>query len=90
MNDENEDVKDDDTKIEAEYSYDDENKLNRFVAHYGGATIGGVIALLLCVTGIYKFLFCVIIILVGCFIGDYIQKNKIDVKQKLKNFIDKF
>lgn len=76
--------------VESEYDYDDENKLNRFLYKYGGATIGGIIALLLCVTGIYKLLFCCIVILVGMFIGNYIQKNKIDVKEKLKNFIDKF
>lgn len=78
------------SKVEAEYEYDDESKVNRFVAHYGGATIGGIIALFLCVTGIYKLLFCIIVILVGMFIGNYIQKNKVDVKQKLKDFIDKF
>jgi len=79
-----------DRKIDTDINFDDESKFNKFVSLYGGATIGGVIALLLCVTGIYKFLFCVVIILVGMFIGNYIQRNKIDVKQKLKDFIDKF
>ena len=80
----------DSDKIETEFSYDSGSKLNNFVARYGGATIGGVIALLLCVTGLYRFLFCLIIILIGAFAGDYIQKNRVDVKQKLKDFIDKF
>lgn len=88
--DEEEKEKVEEAKVEPEYEYDDESKINRYVAHYGGATIGGVIALLLCITGIYKLLFCIIVILVGMFIGNYIQKNKIDVKQKLKDFIDKF
>ena len=81
---------DEENKIDNEFEYDDENKLNRFVAHYGGTTIGGFIALILCLTGLYKVLFCLIIIFVGMFIGNYIQKNKIDVKEKLKSFIDKF
>ena len=88
MNDDKENV--DKNNAESEYDFDDTSKLNRFIYNYGGATIGGVIALLLCITGIYKLLFCVIVILVGMFIGNYIQKNKIDVKEKLKNFIDKF
>lgn len=87
-NNENEDINE--NKVDAEFEYDDENKVNRFVAHYGGATIGGIVALLLCLTGLYKFLFCVIVIVLGMFIGNYIQKNKIDVKEKLKEFIDRF
>ena len=87
-NNENEDINE--NKVDAEFEYDDENKVNRFVAHYGGATIGGIVSLLLCLTGLYKFLFCVIVIVLGMFIGNYIQKNKIDVKEKLKEFIDRF
>lgn len=90
MNDEEKNNVEETEKIEDEFIYEDENKLNIFVSKYGGATIGGIIALLLCITGIYKFLFCVIIILLGMFAGNYIQKNKVDVKEKLKNFIDKF
>jgi len=32
----------------------------------------------------------VVVIVVGVFFGNYIQKNKEDVKDNLKNFIDKF
>ena len=66
------------------------SNFNDFVAKYGGATIGGIIALLLCCTKIYKLIFWIIIIAVGMFIGNYVQKNKVSVKEKLKEFIDKF
>ena len=34
----------------------DNNKINNYIANYGGATIGGLIALILCFTEIYKIL----------------------------------
>lgn len=64
--------------------------LNKVVENYGGAIIGGLVALLLCFTKLYKILIAVIVVLVGGFIGNYIQKNKTLVKEKLKAFIDKF
>jgi uncharacterized membrane protein len=71
---------------------DNEEKsgLNEFIAQYGGATIGGIIALILCFTELYKILVCIVIVLAGIFIGNYVQKNKTIVKEKLKSFIDKF
>ncbi len=57
---------------------------------YGGAVIGGLIALLLCFTGLYKILVAVVVVAVGAFVGNYVQKNKASVKEKLKEFIDKF
>ena len=67
-----------------------ENKINNFVANYGGATIGGLIALILCFTQIYRLLIGIVIVLAGMFLGNYVQKNKDSVKEKLKEFIDKF
>ena len=32
----------------------------------------------------------VVIVLAGVFLGNYVQKNKSNVKEKLKQFIDKF
>lgn len=58
--------------------------------NYFGAIIGGVIALVLCFTQFYKFLVYVVIVFAGIFIGNYVQKNKSHVKDKLKEFIDKF
>ena len=68
----------------------DENKLNFFIKQYGGAIIGGLIALILCFTEVYKILVYIVIVLAGAFLGNYVQKNKPHVKEKLKAFIDKF
>ena len=67
-----------------------ENKLNYFIKQYGGAVIGGLIALILCFTELYRFLVYIVIVLAGAFLGNYIQKNKPHVKEKLQAFIDKF
>lgn len=64
--------------------------LNSFIANYGGATLGGIMALILCFTHIYRVLIGIVIILAGMFLGNYVQKNKSNVKEKLKEFIDKF
>lgn len=64
--------------------------LNKIVENYGGAIIGGIIALILCFTKLYRLLIVAIVIIVGGFIGNYVQKNKATVKEKLKAFIDKF
>ena len=69
---------------------DDNEQKNAFLGQYGGAIIGGFIALLLCFTEIYKILVYVVIILAGVFVGNYVQKNKDSVKEKLKEFIDRF
>ena len=69
---------------------DDNEQKNAFLGQYGGAIIGGFIALLLCFTEIYKILVYVVIILAGVFVGNYVHKNKSKVKEVLKEFIDKF
>lgn len=71
---------------------EDEGKkidFNKIVENYGGAVIGGFVALILCFTRLYKLLIAVVIIIAGTFIGNYVQKNKEFVKEKLKAFIDK-
>ena len=73
-----------------ENNENNENKLNLFIKQYGGAVIGGLIALILCFTGIYELLVYTVIVIVGAFLGNYVQKNKPNVKEKLKAFIDKF
>lgn len=66
------------------------NNLTDFFFKYRGAILGGIIAILLFYTGMFKLLAGLAIIAIGIFIGNYIQKNKDDVKEKLKNFIDRF
>ncbi len=66
------------------------NALENFIKNYGGAVIGGLVALILCFTQLYKLLIGIVIVLAGIFIGNYVQKNKNSVKEKLKQLIDRF
>jgi len=70
--------------------FESDSKFHTFVANYGGAVIGAVIALLLLVLRIYHLIIWLAIIALGAFVGNYIQKNKEEFKFKLKSFIDKF
>lgn len=67
----------------------EKSELGEFFSKYGGALIGGIIALVLCFTELYKVLVSLVIVLAGIFIGNYVQKNKAIVKEKLKAIIDK-
>lgn len=60
-----------------------------FFQKYGGAIIGGVIATVLAFTSFYKYMLAIFFVIFGIWAGNYIQKNKEMVKEKLKNFIDK-
>lgn len=64
--------------------------LKEFWNKYRGAIIGVIIAILIIWTRVYKFFVAVIVIIVFAIIGNYIQANKEFVKEKLKNFIDRF
>ena len=46
------------------------------------------VLLLLC-TKLYDVIIGIVVIIVGAFVGNYVQQNKSEVKEKLKNFIDK-
>ncbi|MCI8641716.1 MAG: DUF2273 domain-containing protein [Clostridia bacterium] len=63
--------------------------LKKFIMQYRGAIIGVIIAILLLATRLYMLIIGILLILVGAFVGNYVQQNKNDVKTKLKNFIDK-
>lgn len=68
----------------------DSNNFKEFWDKYKGAIIGALIAIILLSTGLYKLCIAVIVIVVGVYFGNYVQKNKETVKESLKNFIDKF
>lgn len=70
-------------------NFEEGNKFTRLIKTYGGAIIGGVVALILCFTRIYAILLYLVLIGAGAFVGNYIQYNKENVKIKLKEFIDK-
>ena len=64
--------------------------LKEFWSKYKGAIIGVIVALLIFATRLYRLFLIAILIVVGAIIGNYIQNNKELVKDRLKNFIDKF
>ncbi|MCI8276521.1 MAG: DUF2273 domain-containing protein [Clostridia bacterium] len=67
-----------------------ENNVKEFLIRYKGAIIGAAIAILVICTGLFRLLAIFAVIAVGVFIGHYVQNNKDEVKEKLKEFIDKF
>lgn len=69
---------------------DNSNNLKEIWNKYKGAIIGAIIAIILLCTALYKLCIGVIVIIGGIYLGNYIQKNKEDVKENLKNFIDRF
>lgn len=76
--------------IEGEVEETTDRSVNGIIEKYGGAILGGIIAIILCFTRLYRLLIALLVIIGGVFLGNYIQKNKDDVKIKLKELIDKF
>lgn len=65
------------------------NNFKDFWNQYKGAIIGVVIAILILVTRLHDLILAIVVLILGAFVGNYIQQNKEDVKAKLKKFIDK-
>lgn len=65
------------------------NDFVNFIKKYKGAIIGIIIAILLIIFELDRLIIGIIIILIGAFIGNYVQRNKSAVKEKLKSWIDK-
>jgi len=63
--------------------------IKEFFIRYSGAIIGGLIALILLILKIYLVLIWILVIILGIFVGNYIQRNKEFVKDKLRYFIDR-
>ncbi|MCI8620289.1 MAG: DUF2273 domain-containing protein [Clostridia bacterium] len=65
------------------------NDLKGFFHEYRGAIIGGIIGVIVFFTGLLKLAIAIIVIGTGVFLGNYVQHNKDDVKQKLLDFISR-
>lgn len=65
------------------------NDVKDFFMKYRGAIIGAIIAILILCTGFYKLIMGIILVCIGIYVGNYVQINKAQVKEKVKNFIDK-
>lgn len=63
--------------------------IKEFWNNYKGAIIGIIISILVLVTRLHDLILAIVVLLLGAFIGNYVQQNKEDVKNKLKGFIDK-
>ena len=64
--------------------------LKDFWKEYKGAIIGVIIAILVIITDIYKLIVSIVLIILGAIAGNYVQQNKSFVKDRIKNFIDRF
>ena len=60
-----------------------------FWNQYRGAIIGVIIAILIIITRLHDLILAIVVLLLGAFIGNYVQYNKDLVKSKLKSFIDR-
>ena len=65
------------------------NGFKDFIHQYRGAIIGVIIAILILITRLHDLVLAIVVLLLGAFIGNYVQQNKDSVKVKLKDFIDK-
>lgn len=60
-----------------------------FIKKYRGAIIGIIVAILILLTRLYEVIIAILLIGTCAFTGHYIQQNKENVKEKLKNIIDR-
>ena len=65
------------------------DSFKNFVTQYRGAIIGVIIAILILCTQLYKLIIGIVLLFIGAIVGNYVQQNKYDVKEKIKNFIDR-
>ncbi|MBD8923259.1 MAG: hypothetical protein ACLUHC_02740 [Clostridia bacterium] len=63
--------------------------IKNFLSKYKGAIIGVIVAIIILATRLYEVIVGILLILAGAFVGNYIQQNKDEVKEKTKKFIDK-
>ncbi len=72
---------------------ENDNNVNDFLGFlkkYKGALIGGLIAIIIACTGLWKLFVGFVIIIAGFLIGNYVQRNKEKVKEFLRKLIDRF
>ncbi len=69
------------------------NNFKMFCDKYGGAILGFIVGLVLAIlllcTNLYKLIIGIALIIACIYFGNYIQRNKENVKDKVKSFIDR-
>ena len=63
--------------------------LKKFLTKYWGGIIGGIIALILACTGLYRVIVAIVLVSLGIWAGNFFKNNKSTVKEKIKKFVDK-
>ena len=63
--------------------------MKEFWNKYKGAIIGGIIAVIVLASDLVDVLIALLVIFAAICIGNYVQNNKDEVKEKLKMFIDR-
>ena len=63
--------------------------IKKIISKYWGAILGGIIALLLVCTDLYRIVIGITFIVIGAWAGNYFQHYKENIKNKLKSIIDK-
>lgn len=64
-------------------------ELKLFWNRYKGAIIGALVAVIVIGLRLENLIIGIVLIAVGAFVGNYIQANKEDVKEKIKKIIDR-
>ena len=62
------------------------NGFKDFITQYRGAIIGVIIAILILVTRLHDLILAIVVLVLGAFIGNYVQQNKDFVKNEIKKF----
>jgi len=67
-----------------------DNKIANFIEKYGGIIIGALIGLIILNFSIlYEFFKFILVVGVCAWAGNYFHKNKLKVKEFLRNLVDK-
>lgn len=65
-------------------------KFETFVKDFGGFIVGSLLGIVFIMCGIVDLIVSILVVLLFGYLGAYIQKNKIKVKEVLKNLIEKW
>lgn len=66
------------------------NKIAEFFERFGGFIIGAIVGILVILCNIIDIIVPILIVIAFGLLGAYIQKNKLKVKEVLKNLIEKW
>lgn len=65
-------------------------KIEAFTKDFGGFIIGSIIGILVIMCGIIDMIVAILVVLLFGYLGAYVQRNKLKVKEVLKNLIEKW